>query len=75
MIHRRNQPKPKGFFEEWLDTSFPEKLITIAWCGLPYIIWMMCDGLEIWYKVLVSIGVWILLTIGCYWFGILESCF
>jgi len=69
MIHRRNQPTPKGWFEEWLDISFPEKLVTIAWCGLPYIIWLMVDGLEIWYKVLASVGVWVLLSFCCYWFG------
>ena len=69
MIHRRNQLRPKGWFEEWLDITFPEKLVTIAWCGLPYIIWLMADGLAIWYKVLVSVGVWILLTLLCWSFG------
>ena len=69
MIRDRHKPQSKGWFEEWLDISFPEKLITIAWCGLPYLIWLMADGLEVWYKVLVSIGVWILMTLLCYWFG------
>ena len=73
MIHRRNQPKPKGWFEEWLDISFPEKLVTIAWCGLPYIIWMMCGSLDIIYKIPISIGVWILLTLLCYWFGMFMA--
>ena len=69
MIRRREPQLRKGWFEEWLDITFPEKMITIAWCGLPYIIWMMCDGLEIWYKVLASIGIWILLSLLCNWFG------
>ena len=69
MIHKRNQPKPKGWFEEWLDISFPEKLVTIAWCGLPYLIWLMVDGLDLIYKIPITIGIWILLTLLCYWFG------
>jgi len=67
---KRHQPKPKGLFETIIeDTSFPEKMILIVWCGLPYIIWIMADSLSVVYKVLVSIGIWILLTLLCYWFG------
>tara|TARA_R110002110_G_scaffold181689_1_gene388111 strand:- start:3586 stop:3861 length:276 start_codon:yes stop_codon:yes gene_type:complete len=69
MIHRRNQLKSKGWFEEWLDISLIEKLVTIMWCGMPYIIWLVVDDLIIVYKVLTSIGVWILMTLLCYWFG------
>ena len=69
LIHRRHQPKPKGWLEEWLDLSFVEKLISIMWCGMPYLIWLMSDGLDIMYKIPISIGVWILLTLCCYWFG------
>ena len=69
MIHRRHQLKSKGWFEEWLDISFIEKLVTIMWCGMPYIIWLVVDDLIIVYKVLTSIGVWILMTLLCYWFG------
>jgi len=73
LINRREPTRNKGWFEEWLDISFMEKLISIMWCGLPYLIWLMADGLVIGYKVLVSIGVWILLTLLCYWFGIFMS--
>ena len=69
MIRRREQTLKKGWLEEWLDITFSEKLVTIAWCGLPYLIWLIADGLNVVYKVLVSIGVWILLTLLCYWFG------
>ena len=69
MIHRKHQPRPKGWFEEWLDLSFVEKLISMMWCGMPYLIWMMADGLDIMYKIPISIGMWILLTLLCYWFG------
>ena len=73
MIHRRHQLKSKGWFEEWLDISFIEKLVTIMWCGMPYIIWLVVDDLIIVYKVLTSIGVWILMTLLCYWFGTFMS--
>ena len=69
IIRDRYKPTKKGWFEEWLDFSFMEKLITIMWCGMPYIIWMMADGLSVPYKILTSIGVWILLTLLCWWFG------
>ena len=69
MIRRREPQLRKGWLEEWLDITFPEKLVTVAWCGLPYIIWMMADGLEIWIRVLVSIGVWLLLSLLCSLFG------
>ena len=70
MIRHREQIKEKSFSEMLIsDTSFPEKLIVIMWCAMPYLIWMMSEGLEIWYRVLTSIGVWILLTLLCYWFG------
>ena len=70
MIIRKGEPRlKKGWFEEWLDISLPEKLVTIAWCGVPYLIWLMSDGLSVVYKVLVSIGIWIFLSLLCYWFG------
>ena len=69
VINKRKQPRQKGWFEQWLDLSFMEKLITIMWCGMPYLLWMMADGLSVPYKILTSIGVWILLTLLCYWFG------
>ena len=73
MIHRRHQPRPKGWFEEWLDLSFMEKLISIMWFGMTYMIWMMAEGLDVWYRVIVSVSVFILLTLLCYLFGIFMS--
>ena len=69
MIRRREQTLKKAWFEEWLDITFMEKLVTIAWCGLPYLLWLMFDDLIIVYKLLASIGVWLFLTLLCYWFG------
>jgi len=65
MIKNRN----KSWFEEWLDISFIEKLITIMWCGMPYLLWMMSEGLDVIYKIPIVIVVWILLTLLCWWFG------
>ena len=73
MIRRREPQLKKGWFEGWLDLSFPEKLITIMWCGMPYLLWMMSEGLNIGYKIPISIGVWILLTLLCYWFGVFMA--
>ena len=70
----KNTLKNKNWGETFIsDYSFPEKLIIILWCGFPYLIWMMCDGVEIWYRVLISVGIWILMTILCYWFGTFMS--
>ena len=65
----RRIERNKGWFEQWLDITFPEKLITIMWCGMPYLLWMMSEGLGVVYKVPIVISVWILLTLLCYWFG------
>jgi hypothetical protein len=72
-MNRREPQLKKGWMEEWLDITFAEKLVTLAWCGMPYLIWLMADGLNVGYKVLVSIGVWILMTLLCYWFGTFMS--
>ena len=69
IIRDRHKLRPKGWFEEWLDLSFMEKLMSMMWCGMPYLIWMMADGLELMYKIPISIGIWILLSLLCYWFG------
>ena len=71
VINRDRRGYKENSFMEMLisDTSFPEKLIVIMWCAMPYLIWMMAEGLEVWYRVLTSIGVWLFLTLCCYWFG------
>ena len=69
IINRRKPQRKKGWFEEWLDLSFMEKLMSMMWCGLPYLIWLIVEDLSIIYKIPISIGGWILLTLLCYWFG------
>ena len=41
MIRHKEPQLKKGWFEEWLDLTFSEKLISIMWCGFPYLVWMM----------------------------------
>ena len=36
---------------------------------MPYLLWMMAEGLGVVYKVPIVISVWILLTLLCWWFG------
>ena len=69
LINRREPQRKKSWFEEWLDLSFMEKLVTFAWLGMPYLLWMMTEGLSVIYKVPIVISVWILLTLLCWWFG------
>ena len=73
IIRKGRQDRKKGWIEEWLDLSFVEKLMSVVWCGMPYLIWMMADGLELIYKIPISIGIWILLSLLCYWFGAFMS--
>ena len=59
----------KGWFEQWLDITFVEKLVTIAWCGMPYLLWMMSGGIIVVYRILMAVSIWILMTLACWWFG------
>ena len=58
VIRKGRQDRKKGWIEEWLDLSFIEKLMSVVWCGMPYLIWMMADGLELIYKIPISIGIY-----------------
>ena len=69
VVNKRNQPRHKGWFEEWLDLSFMEKLVTIMWCGMPYMLWMIAEDVIVMYRLPIVIVIWILLTISSWWFG------
>ena len=73
IVRNKDRGRPKGWFEEWLDLSIMEKLVTLMWCGLTYMIWVMCGSLDVMYKIPISIGVWIVLTLLCYLFGKIMS--
>ena len=40
---------------------------------MPYLLWMMNEGLNIGYKIPIVIGIWIVMTLLCYWFGVFMS--
>jgi len=70
MIFRKGESQLKtSWFEEWLDITFLEKLVTIIWCGMAYILWLVFGDLITLYRVVVSIGTWIVLTLLTWWFG------
>ena len=70
MIRRREQLKKKSWGEWFIqDYSFPEKMVAIMWCCFPYLIYVMSEGIEVWYRLILSVGIWILLSLLCFWFG------
>jgi|TARA_Y100000310_G_scaffold280751_1_gene300703 hypothetical protein len=69
LIHKKYEPRNKGWFEEWIDLSFMEKLISIMWCGIPYMLWMIAEDVIVMYRIPIVIVIWILMTLLCYWFG------
>ena len=75
MIRNREPIKDKSFFDKLIsDTSFPEKLIVILWCMFPYFLYIMLDFLTVWwYRILGTVGVWVILSLFCYWFGVFMS--
>ena len=32
LINRKEPGRKKGWFEQWLDITFVEKLVSLAWC-------------------------------------------
>ena len=75
IINKRNQPKPKGWFESWLDdTNIIEKLIFMIWFALPYFRFLMLDGIpNIWIKVTSTIGIFVSLSLLIYGFAVFMS--
>jgi len=70
MIRRKEPQLKKSWFEIFIDDyTFPEKLVVIMWVGLIGIVYIMLDMLSIWFRVLISLGVFILSSLLTYWFG------
>ena len=70
MIRRRGQQLKKGWSESFIDdTTFIEKLVFIIWFGMIGIFYIMFDMFDIWIRVLLSIGLFTILSIIIYWFG------
>ena len=74
MIRRREPIKKKGWFESFIDDySFMEKLILMLWCTFPYFIFIMLDWFDIWIRVALALGIFIISSLLCYWFGVFMS--
>ena len=71
---RRKQPKPKGWFEAFIDdTNIIEKLFFLIWFGMIGILYIMFDGFDIWIRVSLSVGLFILLSTMIYGFAVFMS--
>ena len=75
IINKRNQPKPKGWFEAFIDdTNIIEKLIFMLWFTLPYFLFIMLDIISnVWIRVVSSSLVFIVLSLLIYGFGVFMS--
>ena len=74
MIRRKKDPKPKGWFESWIDdTNIIEKILFLMWFGMIYMFYIMFDMFDIWIRILLSIGLFSLSSLLIYWFGVFMS--
>tara|TARA_Y100000034_G_scaffold70465_1_gene85031 strand:- start:131 stop:376 length:246 start_codon:yes stop_codon:yes gene_type:complete len=70
MIRRREPQLKKGWSESFIDdTNFIEKIAFIMWFGMIGIFYIMFDMLDIWIRILISIGSFTISSIIIYWFG------
>ena len=71
---RRKQPKPKGLFEAFIDdTNIIEKLFFLIWFGAIGIFYVMFDMFNIWIRVLLSVGLFTVLSLLIYGFAVFMS--
>ncbi len=75
VINKRNQPKPKGWFESWLDdTTFIEKIAYLVWFTLPYGLFIMLDFIpNTLIRVLSASSIFVVSTLLIYGFGVFMS--
>ena len=74
MMIRRKPELKRGWFESWIDdTNIIEKLIFLIWFCMIYIFYIMFDGFDMWIRILLSIGSFIILSTLIYWFGSFMS--
>ena len=75
IINKRNQPKPKGWFESWLDdTTFIEKIAYLVWFTLPWGLFIMLDFIpNIFIRLLFVSSVFILVSLLIYGFAVFMS--
>ena len=71
---RRKQPKPKGWFESFIDdTNIIEKLFFLIWFGAIGVFYVMFDMFNIWIRILLSVGLFTLLSTLIYGFAVFMS--
>ena len=74
MIVRKKDVKPKGWFESFIDdTNIIEKLFFLIWFGAIGIFYVMLDWFNIWIRVLLSVGLFTLLSTMIYGFAVFMS--
>ena len=74
IINKRNQPKPVGWFEAFIDdTNIIEKILFLMWFGMIYMFYIVFDMFDIWIRILISIGLFSLSSLLIYWFGVFMS--
>ena len=73
-VIRRNQPKPKGWFEAFIDdTNIIEKLVFLMWFCVIGAFYVMLDWFDIWIRVLLSVGLFSLSSMMIYGFAVFMS--
>ena len=74
IINKRNQPKSKGWFESFIDdTNIIVKFGFLIWFGMIGILYIMFDVFDMWIRILLSIGSFILLSLLIYGFAVFMS--
>ena len=73
-IMRRKEQKPKGWFESFIDdTNIIEKLMFLIWFGMIAILYIMFDVFDMWIRILLSVGLFTLLSTLIYGFAVFMS--
>ena len=71
---RKKQELKKGWFESFIDdTNIIEKLMFLIWFGMIGILYIMFDVFDMWIRILLSIGSFILLSLLIYGFAVFMS--
>ena len=74
IIKRRRHERKKGWFEIFLDdTTFIEKIVYIIWLFVPYAFYLMFDIFDMWIRVLLSGGIFIIISFLIYGFAMVMS--
>ena len=74
MVVRKKQEIKKGWFESFLDdTNIIEKLFFLVWFGVIGLFYVMFDMFNIWIRILLSVGLFTLLSTLIYGFAVFMN--